>query len=153
MITIDLPPPPSVNRTRRLDGPGKRAADQWVKRAHALVMASGFKRAEPVGRFELFITLSEQHTSCDLDNPVKAAIDYLRRIEVIKDDSPKHFRKLTVSWGEAPEGCRVVVVPIGIAPPIVRNPELAAIHARMQEARASIDLAIATVIEADKVRT
>jgi hypothetical protein len=36
-------------------------------------------------------------------------IDYLRRIEVIQNDSPKYFRKLTVEWGTAPEGCRVTV--------------------------------------------
>ena len=38
-------------------------------------------------------------------------IDYLRELKLIVNDSPKHMRKLTVSWGEAPSGMRVIVRP------------------------------------------
>jgi Holliday junction resolvase RusA-like endonuclease len=55
--------------------------------------------------------LSEHHTKIDLDNGLKALIDYLRRIELIEDDSHKHMRRLVVEWGIAPMGCRVTVRP------------------------------------------
>jgi hypothetical protein len=55
------------------------------------------------------VVLSEHHCKIDLDNGLKALIDYLRRIELIEDDSPKHMRRLVVEFGLAPMGCRVVV--------------------------------------------
>jgi Holliday junction resolvase RusA-like endonuclease len=64
-----------------------------------------------VKRFELLIILSENHTRIDLDNGLKALIDYLRKIELIEDDSPKHMRRLVVEFGLAPFGCRVTVKP------------------------------------------
>lgn len=113
---LDLPAPPSVNRTRKVDwtmGPKYRG---WTKRADRLVMASRGRTRDPQprsipGRFEVAITMSEKHTSIDLDNGIKALIDYLKRIEIVQDDGPKFFRRLTVEWGPALEGCRVVVRP------------------------------------------
>jgi Holliday junction resolvase RusA-like endonuclease len=113
-IILDLPPPPSVNRTRRLDYSSLRIINAWKNVANAYVLAAKGRVDQPlrltkVPRFELFVTLSEQHTKIDLDNGLKALIDYLRKIELIEDDSPKHMRRLTVEWGNAPHGCRVTV--------------------------------------------
>lgn len=115
-IVIDLPAPPSVNRTRRVNWAAKRTTDAWSNVANAYVLAAKGRAVNPlrmsrVKRFELLVTLSEDHTKIDLDNGLKALIDYLRRIEVIEDDSHKHMRKLTVEWGSAPHGCRVTVRP------------------------------------------
>ena len=65
-----------------------------------------------IKRFQITITLSEHLTKVDLDNSIKLICDYLRRIDVIEDDSWKHMRRLIVEWGLAPEGCRVEVVPL-----------------------------------------
>lgn len=107
-VTLDLPPPPSVNRTRRVDWRSHKQLDAWTKAADALVMTQRY-RANPFSRFAINVVISEGHTRLDLDNGIKNLIDYLRRIEVIEDDSWKHMRKLTVEWGHAPEGCRVTV--------------------------------------------
>lgn len=112
-ITLDLPAPPSVNRTRRIDLTSLRMVNDWKDAADAMVMVTR-RPGEPrriMGRFELLITVSAAHSRADLDNGLKALIDYLKRIEVIEDDSPKFLRKLTVQWGVAPEGCRVTVRP------------------------------------------
>ncbi len=115
-VTLDLPAPPSVNRTRKIDWKGKKQLTAWGNVADAYVLAAKGRQISPLRlvkhkRFELFITISEHHTRIDLDNGLKALIDYLRRIELIEDDGPKYMRKLTVTWGLAPHGCRVTVRP------------------------------------------
>lgn len=113
-IVLDLPPPMSVNRTRKMDWSAKRDITAWTNVADAYVLAAKGRSASPlrmtkVKRFELTITLSEQHTKIDLDNGLKILIDYLRRIELIEDDSYRHMRRLTVCWGLAPMGTRITV--------------------------------------------
>lgn len=110
---LDIPVPPSVNATRTLNKAALRKVDAWKASADKRLMASGQYRAAkctPVGdRFEVKIILCETKCKLDADNPAKAAIDYLRRIELIPDDSPKHMRRLVIEWGEAPEGCRIIL--------------------------------------------
>lgn len=111
---LDIPVPPSVNRTRKLNPAALGAVAAWRKHADAIVMASGQLRGAVVNipRYELEIILDEAKCRIDPDNVLKAAIDYLRRIEVIQNDSPKHARKITVRWGECPSGCRLIVTPL-----------------------------------------
>lgn len=112
-LMLDIPVPPSVNETRRIDHAAARKVEAWKAAADIALMVSGqyklAKRAAMPGRFELTITLCERQCRLDADNPVKAAIDYLRRIELIRDDAPRFMRKLTVEWGFAPAGCRLTV--------------------------------------------
>lgn len=115
-IVLDLPAPPSVNRTRKLDFSSLRIVNAWKNVANAYVLAAKGRKISPlkltkISRFELHIVLSEHHTKIDLDNGLKALIDYLRKIELIENDSPKHMRRLVVEWGHAPFGCRVRVKP------------------------------------------
>src|SRR5262245_48454180 len=96
-IVLDLPPPPSVNRLRRIDWGNSRLADKWKKIADDYVLwAKGRKinplRMRTLARFELHVMLSEHHNRLDLDNSLKILIDYLRRIELIVDDGPKPIR-------------------------------------------------------------
>lgn len=112
-IVLELPAPPSVNRTRKIDFTSLVKVNEWKDAADKLVMALR-RPGDPrriKGRFELLIVLNETRTGIDLDNGIKSILDYLHRIEVVEDDSPKFFRKLTVTWGDAPEGCRVTVRP------------------------------------------
>lgn len=114
-IVLDLPFPPSVNRTRRFDFAAQRVINAWKNVANGYVLAAKSRQRSPlkltkVPRFELHIVMSEK-SRMDLDNGLKALIDYLRKIEVIEDDSPKHMRRLVVEFGHAPFGCRVTVRP------------------------------------------
>lgn len=115
-ITLDLPVPPSVNSTRRLNHRSLGRVEEWKRQADLMVMASGQYQAArpfaPVNRFEIEFTLCERRCRMDADNVLKAAIDYLRRIELIRDDGPRQMRKVTVTWGDAPNGCRIVVRPL-----------------------------------------
>jgi len=115
-MILDLPFPPSVNRTRKLDFSSLRVVNAWKNVANAYVMAAKSRKDSPlklakVSRFELHIVMSER-SRADLDNGLKALIDYLRKIELIEDDSPKHMRRLVVEFGHAPHGCRVTVKPM-----------------------------------------
>jgi len=109
-IILDLPAAPSVNRTRKIDWKGLRAVRVWAAEADRLVLSQGRLRNH-VGPFELHVTLAEG-SAMDMDNGLKSLIDYLRRIEVIEGDGPRHMRRLTVEFGHAPAGCRVRVAPI-----------------------------------------
>lgn len=112
-VVLDIPIPPSVNRTRRVDMAAAAATEDWKRQADLLLMATGqyraARRAPPLERFELLIILDEKRCRLDPDNPVKAAVDYLRRIELIKNDDKRYMRRIVVEWGEAPEGCRLIL--------------------------------------------
>ena len=117
MAVLDLPVPPSVNETRRLNKRALRTVEKWERHADFFVLAAKRRpvdrlRLERIPRFDLTITLSEDHCKMDLDNCCKVLIDYLRRIELIANDAPKNMRRLVVEWGEAPEGVRVEVTPL-----------------------------------------
>lgn len=114
MIVLDLPAPLSVNRTRKIDWASKPARDAWTQAAHALTMVAWARGKRPktiYGQFEAIITLRED-CRIDGDNAVKQVIDYARRLSLIVDDSPKYLRRLVVVFGEAPEGCRLILRPM-----------------------------------------
>jgi Holliday junction resolvase RusA-like endonuclease len=113
-VVLDLPVPPSVNKTRKIDRVGHRLFMRWVQSCTPFVLAAKCRSENPlklekIKRFHIAVVLSEQHTTIDLDNSVKSLIDYLRHIEIIENDAQKNMRKLTVEWGLAPHGCRVTV--------------------------------------------
>lgn len=110
---LDVPVPPSVNSTRRVNKAGLRELSQWKKRAGMMLIASGqFRRAHKgLDRFEVTIVLCETLCRLDLDNTVKHAIDYLRELRIVTNDGPKQMRKVTIAWGLAPAGCRITVRP------------------------------------------
>lgn len=112
-MVIDLPAPPSVNKTRKINWAAVRDVKAWINVANAYVLAAKGRRNSPlrlmkVPKFELLIVFPET-SKLDLDNGLKIVIDYLRKIEAIKDDSPKHMRRLVVEFGNAPLGVRVTV--------------------------------------------
>jgi len=43
---------------------------------------------------------------------LKALINYARRIELVRDGSPRYLRHLVVEWGEVPTGCRLTLTPL-----------------------------------------
>ena len=111
-ICLDVPLPSSVNRTRRIDHKGHQKFTAWKKQAGLHLIANGqyrIARKTHINQYELTITLDEDQCKFDLDNCVKAAIDFLVSLEIIKDDSPKYLRRLIVKWGCAPSGCKLTV--------------------------------------------
>lgn len=109
-ITLDLPLPLSVNRSRKIDWAAKRAHDNWVKLSNALVMRAGTRWHSILGPWEAHITISPISRQ-DLDNCIKVLVDYLVRIKVVTGDGPDYLKKLTIEFGAAPEGARVVLTP------------------------------------------
>ena len=111
-IELDLPPPLSVNRTRKLNRAALRDIDRWTKQADALVTSAwtgGRRPKQALQQFEAIIILDEQMNRLDGDNGVKLLIDYARRLGLIADDSKKYMRELRVMWGNAPHGCKLIL--------------------------------------------
>ncbi len=111
MILLDLPVPPSVNRTRRIDRAGQKLIRNWERSSDTGLMASGqFKRSKRIdGPFELTVVLNELLCKRDPDNILKSALDYLCRLELITDDSLEYARDIRIVVGDAPQGCRLIV--------------------------------------------
>jgi hypothetical protein len=113
-IRLDLPVPPSVNRTRRINWAGHAAVKRWLKAADALTTAAwagGNRPKHVIERFEILLTLDEAQAGADLDNVMKVPIDYLKRLGLIIDDSGKYMRRIVVEWGHAPHGARLILSP------------------------------------------
>ena len=118
-ITLDVPVPPSVNVTRRIDHAGQRAVKNWKKNAdNHLIQSSQYRRArtalggKAANKFMIVVTLDETQTGIDLDNAIKVTLDYLKSRELIVDDGQNHCRGIDLRWGEAPAGCRITLKPI-----------------------------------------
>ena len=110
MIVLNLPKPVSVNRTRKVDWSSRNRVLAWISAADNLVMSQGRLPNPIMGRYEATIILNEK-VAIDPDNGTKGILDYAVRIGLVENDSPKYLRKLTVEFGDAPEGCKLVLRP------------------------------------------
>jgi hypothetical protein len=109
-MVLDLPMPLSVNRTRRIDYRSMPAQRAWKQQADNLYLMQKRGLGKIEGPFEVQITIC---SSCrlDLDNGVKLLLDTARGYGLVPDDSPKYLRKITVLFGPAPEGARLLITP------------------------------------------
>lgn len=117
-IVLHLPAPVSVNKSRRVDWKGQQQVKDWVRLADQfLTVAKSRKevRFERLQRYELHITLSEDHCRVDQDNGLKILIDFLHSREITANDGPKQLRKTTIEWGYAPAGVLLRVIPLEAA--------------------------------------
>jgi hypothetical protein len=113
---LDLPPPLSVNKTRKIDWASRRKVQKWIANADTHILAHGGMRKlgpKMPGRFEVKITLDDNLVGIDADNAPKLLIDYCKRVGMIVDDSPKYMRRLVVEWGDVPTGCRITLREVG----------------------------------------
>ena len=113
-ITLDLPPPPSVNKTRRLNKAALPLIKKWKEASSKTLMAAWTRGRRPLpitGKFEARLILDDADHH-DLDNVVKVVIDYARRLELITDDSPRFMRRVVIEWGDVPWGCRLILTPV-----------------------------------------
>lgn len=113
-VVLDLPPPVSVNRARKIDWQGHQRLREWKRGADAHVFMAKRREENPlqlakIPRFHLHVILDERLNNLDADNSLKGLIDYLRQIGLIENDAKKNMRSLLVDWGVAPTGCRIVV--------------------------------------------
>jgi len=118
---LDLPPPISVNRLRRLNKAELFAHGRWIDRCDRTVTAQwaaaklrGVSRPNfGDAKVEITVQLNERMKLRDADNAGKAVLDYLKRIEIIRDDSKQYVRRIIFEWvaaKDAPEGVRLTVV-------------------------------------------
>jgi Holliday junction resolvase RusA-like endonuclease len=107
---FDLPRPPSVNNFTPRLGNTSPAVVKWIRDADRIVLALAPKPYPRLkGAFEIGVTWpSSCYTRVDIDNPQKALLDYLERIEMIEND--RFCCRITTEFGVAPEGCRVSLV-------------------------------------------
>lgn len=111
-LIVELPAPPSVNQSRKIDWRNVAKTREWVKHCDAVILSGPRVTGKRIPRFELYVILSEHHSRNDLDNSLKLLIDYLVRIEVIADDGKRNMRRVIVEWGEAPLGAKIMVTPL-----------------------------------------
>lgn len=114
-MILDLPPPVSVNETRRVNWAAQKKVSAWIDQADRYLLAAKARREvrlERIPRYELIIILSEDHVDIDADNGVKLLIDYLRHREIVADDGKKNLRRFSVEWGHAPAGVRIKIHPL-----------------------------------------
>jgi Holliday junction resolvase RusA-like endonuclease len=113
VLTVDLPPPLSVNKTRKINWAAKRKVDAWIEKADMQIMSRGGMRriGKPLaGSFEVTISFDETLVGLDLDNAPKLLIDYCRRLGLVRDDSPRYMRRVVLEWADnIPTGCRITL--------------------------------------------
>jgi crossover junction endodeoxyribonuclease RusA len=117
-LVLELPFPPSVNRLWRVGKGGRmyrsRPYMRWLKRAGLEWMVqrvnSPIKRIDGPFTAEIILCAPDKRRR-DVDNLAKAAMDALVHFGIIVDDSL--CRKVTIGWGEAPTGCRVIIEGVG----------------------------------------
>lgn len=119
-VVIDCMMPPSVNRIwrSRRGANGKpsyyldRRYETWKRTFDTVIMATR-PRPKIAGHFHAYITLNELKRRGDADNRAKAVLDALQRCEIIGND--KLADSVTIRWGHAPEGCRIMLTPVAPA--------------------------------------
>jgi len=112
-ITLDLPVPPSVNETRKINRAAMGKLSAWRKAADKLVIYQRMRDRQNFkfipGAFEARIVVNSKQERRDLDNFCKSILDYIVSLRLVHDDRGAFLRRLVVEWGEAPEGVRVTL--------------------------------------------
>jgi Holliday junction resolvase RusA-like endonuclease len=108
-VTLTMPVPPSVNRTRRVDWANAGIKSAYYLRTDLELMAAHSARLvrKILGPYELSIVIPA-HSRMDLDNHIKVLIDYLVSREFVPADSKKYLRKISIAWGSG-TGCLVTI--------------------------------------------
>jgi len=110
-IVVDLPFPPSTNRIWRVRGHRvyrSKEYIEWCEAADMQIMASKqYPKRKINGPFEVHFAFKPGRAGMDLDNRLKAVLDYLQSRSIVADD--KHCRRLTAEWREQEMECRVTL--------------------------------------------
>ena len=83
----------------------------WIDTANKFVLYTGaWRRATKIpGLFsaEIVIDIGERRRAGDLDNRIKAILDWCQARDLVRND--RDLEELTIRWGEAPHGCRITL--------------------------------------------
>lgn len=112
---LDMPCPPSVNRIWRNNG--KRsivslapAYKKWMREADALLLLTGAFRGKKTieGEFVALIEIRRPTADSDLDNRIKALLDYAQSREFIAND--RHLVEVLARWSTSiAQGARLTL--------------------------------------------
>lgn len=117
---IDLPLPPSVNRIWRANKAGKHAISRspeytsFLSQADKYLMSVGGMRGRKTiyGAFSALIELKRPSINADLDNRIKAVLDWAEHVGLIVNDH--HCVDVRAIWStQAFTGCRLTLRSIG----------------------------------------
>lgn len=120
-ITVDLPFPPSVNKLWRSAAKSGQANCvylapsyvRWKQAADALWLGHKVNPIRAEFEASILVCPPEGGQRGDLDNRIKAVLDWLQRVGIVAND--KHCQRLMIEWTEperAPRGCRVTIRPL-----------------------------------------
>jgi len=116
---MDLPFPPSTNSIWSIRGGLKHNAvslspayKKWKKEADMAVIANGTwrHRQRMPGAFAATLLLDRAQRAGDVDNRIKAVLDWAQRVEIVTND--KLCEEVTARWVatvDAPRGCRLIL--------------------------------------------
>lgn len=110
-IVLDLPLPPSVNRTRRINWANYREYRQWQSDADKTLMLYKQNRQRPIsGPFHMLVEISYDLLKSDPDNIVKCLLDYCVSRELVPDDRKAFLQGFSVSFApNLNNGCRIIL--------------------------------------------
>lgn len=103
-------PPPSTNNLFINVKRGRvisQKYDEWIKWAQV-----DYLRQRPksiAGPVNITIEVQEPKRRSDLDNRVKAPLDFLVKSGVIEADDQTIVRKINLAWSDEVEGCRITI--------------------------------------------
>jgi len=109
-LTLDLPIPPSVNRTKRVDWLGNKKRRQFYLHADLHITAYG-PRPVPVRMITgpcVLIFEIPQASRVDLSNHCKVLEDYLVSRQFIAGDDKRYVREIHMKWVDR-DVCRVTI--------------------------------------------
>lgn len=114
VTVLELPVPPSVNRIWRTTGAGKgyksKTYTDWLKHADLAIVVDRKVAGRKViaGPFSAIIEIRKPPNRCDIDNRVKAVLDFCQSRGFIVND--RDCQCVTAKWSFEPlRGCRVTL--------------------------------------------
>jgi Holliday junction resolvase RusA-like endonuclease len=113
-ITLDIPLPPSVNKVRRINWAGYRDYKRWQEDADkTLMLHQQNKQHSILAPYEITIEVDYSKLQSDLDNIVKALIDYCVSRCFVPDDHKRFLKGFRVRFTDhLPDGCRVTIASV-----------------------------------------
>lgn len=108
-MTYDLPVPPSSNNMFFNTGRGRAVTPEykaWKMEAGQMLRRQGI--VPFIGRAEVVIDIDDTVRG-DADNRTKACLDVLVAHGVLRDDSKKYVKRVSVGWETGIGACRVTV--------------------------------------------
>lgn len=81
--------------------------DTWLQEAHVDYLRQRPKKV--AGPVHITMEFQEPKRRSDLDNRIKAPLDFLVKAGVIEADDNSTVRKLNLAWSDEVEGCRITI--------------------------------------------